>query len=186
MNQQYEFINLNLSNATLITPFYAEDFRGGIQKLYSKEVFEQHGIFFEPVETIVITSKQNVIRGLHFQRIEGQAKLIKVIKGKIFAVILDINQNSITYGKWSSVELTDDGNEVYVPEDCAFGSFALKDSVLLCQCGSKFITEYSDGILWNDQDIGINWPLDKIEGLPILSDKDKNLRLLKEYKKYEA
>lgn len=185
MNQQYEFEKLDLSNATLITPFCAEDFRGEIRKLYSKEMFEKHGIFFEPVEDIVITSKKGVIRGLHFQKIEGQAKLIRVIKGKILAVILHINKNSITYGKWISIELTDDGKGIYVPGDCAFGSMALEDSILWCQCDSKFIAEYSDGIIWNDDDVDISWPLTKLDSGPILSERDKKLKTFKECMKDE-
>ena len=181
MNKQYEFIDLGIYNATLITPFCTEDVRGDVRKVYSREVFEKNGILFQQVEDLLITSKKNVIRGLHFQRIEGQAKLIRVIKGKIFAVILDIDVNSKTFGKWISLEIEDD-KVIYVPKECAFGLLALKDTVISCQCDSKFIAEYSDGIIWNDQNIGINWPLEKIEGQPLLSEKDNHLQLLKEYR----
>lgn len=185
LNKQYKFVDLKLSNATLITSFCAEDFRGEVKKLYSKEVFKKSRIAFEPVEDMLITSKKNVIRGLHFQRIETQSKLIRVVKGKIFAVILDIDVKSTTCGKWISLELTDDDKMVYVPPKCAFGSLALEDSIISCQCGSKFIAEYSDGILWSDKKLGIEWPLNEMKDEVILSEKDRKWQLFEEYKKYE-
>ena len=104
-----------------------------------------------------------------------------MIKGKIFAVILDIDEKSETFGKWTSIEMNNNGEMIYIPEKCAFGSFALEDSYILCKCGNKFIAEYSDGILWNDKDINVDWPLDKLDGEVVLSDKDKRLQLFKEY-----
>nr|WP_294492558.1 dTDP-4-dehydrorhamnose 3,5-epimerase family protein [uncultured Anaerosporobacter sp.] len=175
MNRKYEFTQLNISNAVLIDTLCAKDDRGEVCKTYSKEAFEKQGICFEPVESIQIISKKNVLRGIHFQKIYGQPKLIRVEQGHIFAVMVDINIKSTTFGKWISFDMINDGKEIYVPGDCAFGSLALEDSVIACSCGSEFIAKYSDGIRWNDSVLDIDWPLWKLEGEPIISEKDERL-----------
>ena len=179
--EQFKFIKLNINNARLIIPTLNEDFRGSVSKVYSREILRKEGIVFDCVEDLIIYSKKSVIRGLHFQKKEGQSKMVQVFEGKIFAVILDIDEKSETFGKWVSIEMINNGEVIYIPEKCAFGSLALENSIISCKCGNKFVAEYSDGILWNDKDIKIDWPLDELGVIPILSDKDKNLQLLKEY-----
>lgn len=185
MEKQFEFKKVGISDAYLITLKKMTDFRGEIVKTCSKDIFLQNGINFNPDEEIIIKSRKNVLRGLHFQKNEGQAKLLRVIGGKIFCVILDINIKSNTFGKWVGIELNNEQEEVFVPRDCALGTLALENSVLSCYCDGKYVTEDCSGILWNDPELMINWPLQNLESPPVLSKKDENLALFMEYKKYE-
>ena len=134
-------------------------------------------------EEIIIKSSKNVLRGLHFQKGEGQAKLVRVIDGKLFCVILDINKDSNTFGKWISIWLDDEYKEIFVPRDCALGTFAVEDSVFSCYSDGKYVAKDCSGIIWNDTDLNIDWPLKRE---PVLSKKDQDLCKFVEYKKYEG
>lgn len=179
MVQRFDFTDLSLPGVKLITCFTAEDGRGKTIKDYSYEVFFENGVLFQPMETLYINSKKNVLRGLHFQRVKGQSKLIRCIYGSVWAVIVDINKNSPTLGKWLSLELTSDKcDEIYIPGEFAVGTLALEDAEIVCKCGEKFYAEYSDGIFWNDPKLRITWPINDI---PILSEKDAALQSFQTY-----
>lgn len=182
MLTHYEFKELSLSGVFKITPFQSSDDRGMLIKDYVQEVFEENGIKFEPVENLCIYSKRNVLRGLHFQRMEEQDKLIRCISGLIWAVVVDLRYGSPTFGSWIGEELAHE-KELYIPRGFALGTYALQDSILECKCGEKFCPEYDDGICWNDEDLNICWPIEADSGVPIVSAKDKNLQKFKDYAK---
>lgn len=174
MNIEYKFEEQCISGVYKIMPFSSSDYRGYGVKDFSEEVFRENGICFQPKEILTIRSKKGVLRGIHFQRIKGQAKLIRCIEGKLWCAVVDIRKDRATFGQWISVDINE-GMEIYVPGDCAVGTLALEDSLMLCTYDEKYYGGYDDGIRWDDMDIGIEWPLDEIEGVPVLSEKDKRL-----------
>lgn len=186
MIQKFEFRETNISGLIEVTPFNADDIRGCFTKDYSREIFEQNGIYHDLAEVFYTTSKKGVIRALHFQRVKQQPKLVRCIWGHVWDVVVDLRKDSPTFKKWLAFDLIGEKhNEILVPAGCAHGYLVLKDSIVSYKCGEKFYGEYDDGILWDDPDIGIKWPLELIGGrdMIILADKDKNLQT---FQKFEA
>lgn len=182
MVQQFDFHELELSGAYLIQPFIATDNRGKFIKDYSKEVFEDNGIFHELKEVFYTYSKKGVIRAIHFQREREQAKLVRCIKGKIYDVIVDLRKESKTYGKWKGIYLSDiSQQEIYIPEHFGHGYLVLEEAIVSYKCAEKFYAKFDDGIIWNDEDLKIKWPLELVDDQIILSEKDKNLQSFSEY-----
>lgn len=162
-----------------ITPFNADDVRGCFTKDYSKEVFEANGIHHDLMEVFYTTSYKGVIRAMHFQRVKQQPKLVRCIHGHVWDVVVDLRLDSPTFKKWLSFDLFGDRrNEILVPAGCAHGYLVLEQSIVSYKCAEKFYGEYDDGIIWNDPDLAIDWPLERIGGEEclILSDKDSNLQ----------
>lgn len=184
MIQKWEIDELDLKGAYLIKPFISYDNRGRFIKDYSKEIFELSGIKHDLKEVFYTVSYKGVIRALHFQEVKQQAKLVRCIKGKIFDVIVDLRKNSPTYKEWRGFYLSDENNiELLVPEHFAHGYLVLEDSIVSYKCAEKFYGEYDSGIMWNDETLNINWPLDEIGGIEniILSEKDQNLQSFKNF-----
>ena len=179
MIQKFDFQKTEIPGLLEITPFNAEDIRGCFTKDYSKEVFEANGIYHDLAEVFYTTSHKGVIRALHFQRIKQQPKLVRCVWGHVWDVVVDLRKDSPTFKKWLSFDLTRrNQKEVLVPSGCAHGYLVLEDSIVSYKCGEKFYGEYDDGILWDDSDIGVEWPLELVGGREkvILADKDKNLQ----------
>lgn len=174
MDNKYKFKKHSISGVYTIIPFSSADDRGAGVKVFSEEIFKENGICFQPREMLTIKSKKGVLRGLHFQRIKEQAKLIHCISGKLWCVVADIRKECATFGQWISVDLNE-GMEVYISEGCAIGTLALEDSCMICAYNEKYYAEYDDGIRWDDPDIGVEWPLEQIGGIPIISRKDQML-----------
>ncbi len=182
MVQQFRFEKTGFPEVIRITPFSASDDRGGIVKDYAEEPFAENGILFTPVETIYIESHKGVLRGLHFQRVQQQPKLIRCLSGKVWSAIVDIRKESPSFGKWISEEISErNSRALFVPEGFAFGTLAMEDSLLSSKCGQRFYAEYDSGIYWNDPDLDIQWPIDQTS-VVIISEKDKRLQSLKEYR----
>ena len=180
--QSFRFENLRLPNIKLVTPLYVEDERGAIEKTYSKDVFLQAGINFVPEEEMYITSRAGVLRGLHFQRRKPQAKLLRCLKGRIWVVAADVCLGSSTLGKWVAAEISDKSlTGMYVPAGYAVGTLALEDSIIGCQCDEKFYADYAAGIRWNDNDLGISWPIHQLEEDLVIALKDLSLPSLRIY-----
>lgn len=191
MNTKFNFEKTEIPGVIKVTPFNAEDVRGRFTKDYSKEVFEANGITHDLAEVFYTTSHKGVIRALHFQRIKQQPKLVRCIYGHVWDVVVDLRRESPTFKKWLSFDLTGENNvEVLVPAGCAHGYLVIEPSVVSYKCAEKFYGEYDDGIMWNDPDIAVAWPLDKIGGEQnlILAEKDKNLQsfahLMENYDKF--
>ncbi len=184
MIQKFEFKETEIKGLIEINSFNADDNRGCFTKDYSKEVFEANGIKHDLMEVFYTTSYKGVIRALHFQRVMQQAKLVRCITGHIYDVVVDLRKDSPTFKKWLGFDLIGEKhNQVLVPEGCAHGYLVLEDSIVSYKCGEKFYGEYDDGIKWNDKDINIQWPIDKVGGEEklIFSEKDKNLQTFDEF-----
>ena len=186
MIQKFNFEELPLKGACKITPFYATDDRGGFLKDYNVDMFRANGIEHELKEVFYTISKRGVIRATHFQLVKQQAKLVRCVSGHVYDVIVDLRPDSPTYGKWMGFDLTGENMvELYIPQYFGHGYLVLEDSVVSYKCGEVFYGEGDSGIMFNDPDIGIVWPFEKIGGIEnmIISDKDKNLMSFKEYQK---
>lgn len=184
MVQQFEFKETKISGLIEVTPFNAEDIRGCFTKDYSKEIFEANGIKHDLKEVFYTTSHRGVIRALHFQRIKQQPKLVRCITGHVYDVVVDLRKNSPTYKEWIGFDLIGEKhNEILVPAGCAHGYLVLEPSIVSYKCAEKFYGEYDDGIMWNDEEIGVRWPLEQIGGVEnlIIADKDKNLQTFREF-----
>jgi len=184
MIQKFVFNETEIKGLYEITPFNAEDIRGCFTKDYSKEVFEQNGIHHDLQEVFYTTSHKGVIRALHFQRVKQQPKLVRCIWGHVYDVVVDLRKNSPTFKKWLGFDLIGERhNEILVPAGCAHGYLVLEHSIVSYKCSEKFYGEYDDGIMWNDPDINVKWPLEVIGGINkvILAEKDQKLQTFKEF-----
>lgn len=185
MIRKFDFEELDLKGSFKITPFYATDERGGFVKDYNIEMFKSNGIEHELKEVFYTISKKGVIRATHFQLVKQQAKLVRCISGHVYDVIVDLRQNSPTFGQWRGFDLTGDNQvELYIPPFFGHGYLVLEDSIVSYKCGEVFYGDGDSGIMYNDPDINIQWPFDKIGGIEnmIISDKDLNLMSFKEYR----
>lgn len=182
MIQKFSINKTEIEGLFHIKPFVAYDERGYFLKDYSKEIFEQNGISHELTEVFYTNSYKGTIRAIHFQREKQQAKLVRCVSGKVFDICVDLRKDSKTFGKWVGFYLSEENkDQLLIPEGCGHGYLVLEDSIVSYKCAEKFYGEYDDGIMWNDEDISIEWPLHEVENL-ILSDKDKNLQTFKEFK----
>lgn len=176
----FEFEQQNIKDVILIKPKVFSDNRGFFMETYKKSVFMENGIDLDFIQDNHSKSKKNVLRGLHFQKYPyEQAKLLRCIKGKIVDVAVDIRPDSDTFKNYVRVELSEDNNHMlFIPMGFAHGFVSLSDDVeLIYKTSGEYNPQADCGILWNDKDLNINW---KIDFEPILSDKDKNQKTLKE------
>lgn len=185
MIQKWNFEELELKGAYLITPFFASDERGGLIKDYNVEMFQDNGISHELKEVFYTISKRGVIRATHFQLVKQQAKLVRCVSGHVYDVIVDLRPDSETYGKWMGFHLTGENMySLYVPQYFGHGYLVIDDSIVSYKAGEVFYGEGDSGIMYDDQEIGIEWPFELIGGKEnlIISDKDKQLMSFSEYK----
>ena len=184
MIRKFEFEKTAIDGLIKVLPFKADDLRGYFTKDYSKEIFEHNGITHNIAEIFYTTSHKGVIRALHFQRVMQQPKLVRCISGQVYEVVVDLRKDSATFKQWLGFELTGENQlEILVPAGCAHGYLVLEESIVSYKCAEKFYGEYDDGIMWNDSDINVKWPIEKIGGKEniILADKDKNLQTFKQF-----
>lgn len=179
----FKFKALELKDAFLIENFFLGDNRGGFTKCFEKDIYANAGIEFNLNETFTSVSAKNVIRGLHFQTHNPQAKLICVVKGMVWDVIVDLRPESYTYKKWISAELSAENHKaLYVPKGFAHGFASLEDgTVVLYQCDGAYDKATDTGIIFNDPEIGIVWPVDEV--VAIHSSRDLSLMTLSEFEK---
>lgn len=184
MITKFNFEEMDLKGAFKIQPFYATDERGGFVKDYNIDMFKANGIEHELKEVFYTISKKGVIRATHFQLVKQQAKLVRCVSGHVYDVIVDLRLDSPTFGQWRGFDLTGENQvELYIPQYFGHGYLVLEDSVVSYKCGEVFYGEGDSGIMYNDPDINIQWPFEKIGGIEnmIISEKDKNLMSFKEY-----
>ena len=162
-----------LSGAKIIEPDVFGDHRGFFLESWNARRYAEHGLPERFVQSNLSRSKKNVLRGLHFQQPQAQGKLVYVLEGAVFDVAVDIRHGSPTFGQWHGVTLSADNfRQFYVPEGFAHGFCVLSDSALFAyHCTQAYAPQYDAGILWNDPDIGIQWPIEQ----PLLSEKDRQL-----------
>jgi len=178
----FEFIKTDIPEVILIKPKVFGDNRGFFMETYKKSDFEKAGINIVFVQDNHSKSVKGVLRGLHYQKEPfAQGKLVRCVKGKIFDVAVDIRKGSPTFGKWVGYELSEENKlMLWIPKGFAHGFLTLSDEaeVIYKVSGGEYSPEYDAGIIWNDADIGIKWPVKDINEV-LLSDKDKNLPDLK-------
>ncbi|MDL2217839.1 dTDP-4-dehydrorhamnose 3,5-epimerase [Christensenellaceae bacterium OttesenSCG-928-M15] len=171
-----------MQGVTVIDPFFAPDERGFFSKWFEADIFRAHGIEINPFEAFDSLSAKGVIRGLHFQKKYWQSKLVRCLSGELFDVVVDLRKGSLTFGKWEGFYLSAENRRlIFVPEGFAHGFLSLQNETITSYlCGDKFDAESDGGIRWDDPQIGVEWPLDKIDREIIVSQKDQCLPLLSE------
>lgn len=177
----FQIEKLELEGSCVIHNFFSKDSRGGFMKLFERDIYAAGGIDFALNETFVTVSSRNVIRGLHFQRNRPQAKVVSVVQGKVWDVIVDLRPDSDTFRQWLGVELGGDQHKsLYVPRGFAHGFAALEDqTIMVYQCQGAYDKETDTGIRFDDPDLGIRWPVDLTEA--IHSERDLELMNFQEY-----
>lgn len=157
------------------------DNRGYFMETYKKVDFDNAGLKYDFIQDNQSKSKKGVLRGLHYQKTFPQAKLVRCIEGEVFDVCVDLRKDSPTYGKWAGVVLSaEKGNQFMIPRGFAHGFLVLSETATFCyKCDEIYHPEDEGGIMWNDPDIGVEWPFK--EDI-FLSEKDKTHLPLKESK----
>ena len=168
-----------IEGLTIITPTVHGDSRGYFMETYSERDMEENGIKISFVQDNQSASHKGVLRGLHFQKHFPQTKLVRVIKGAVFDVAVDLRKNSKTFGKWFGIELTEENKKQFlIPKGFAHGFLVLSESAEFCyKCDDFYHPNDEGGLAWDDETIGIKWPeAGEIE----LSEKDKHNPRLKD------
>ena len=172
---------LAIPEVLLITPKRHGDARGWFAETWSEKLMAQAGLAHPFVQdNQAFNAKKATVRGLNFQKApHAQGKLVRVLKGSIYDVAVDVRPGSATYGRWVAATLTAErGEQLFVPRGFAHGYCTLEpDTELFYKVDGKYARELEGGLVWNDPDLAIPWPL---EGEPVLSDKDKVLPRLKD------
>ena len=157
----------------VITPTVFEDSRGYFMETYNYKDYKEAGIDQVFVQDNQSASVRGVLRGLHFQINYPQDKLVRVLSGEVYDVAVDLRKGSATYGKWYGVLLSaENRKQFFVPKNFAHGFYVVSDyAEFAYKCTDFYYPNDEGGIIWNDPDIGVKWPIH--EGTqPILSDKD--------------
>lgn len=164
-----------LPEVKIVEPAVFKDDRGYFCEIYHKEKFAEQGIKGDFVQDNQSYSLQGTIRGLHYQiEPKAQAKLVKVVKGEIFDVAIDIRPNSPTFGQWVGEYLSEENKKnLYIPGDFAHGFYVTsKEAIIVYKCTNFYSKEHERSIIWNDPTIKIDWPL--IPNIKLhISDKDQ-------------
>ena len=172
---------LKLNGSYEITLAPRGDKRGYFMRSYDRKIFAEHGLQTEWLqENESLSTQINTVRGLHFLLpSHTETKLVRAVKGTILDVFVDMRKDSETFGKWDSIELSDDNYKaVYIPKGFAHGFLTLTEQVIVqYKVDAAYVGEADRGIFWNDPKIGIDWGVEN----PILSDRDKNLPLLEDF-----
>lgn len=174
----FEFVRLDIKGLILIQPQVFNDGRGFFLETYKMSDFAEAGINRLFVQDNHSRSVKGTLRGLHYQKPPyAQGKLVRAIRGKVYDVVVDIRKDSPTYGEWYGTNLSDKNKHIlYVPEGLAHGFIVLSDTAdLLYKTTNVYSPESEAGIIWNDPDLNIPWPIDE----PILSDRDTQWPTLK-------
>ena len=170
----FSFKALSIPDVILVEPKVFSDDRGYFLESFKSSDFLLNHIPNYFVQDNLSFSKQNVIRGMHFQKKpKEQGKLVSVIKGRVLDIAVDLRKESPTFLKWIAVELNDKQHAMlYIPEGFAHGFLSLTEEVyLLYKCTNEYDPKFDAGIRWDDPDIGIEWPVNK----PVVSEKDQHL-----------
>ena len=174
----FSFKRLSIPDIILVEPQSFPDERGFFLESYKESEFTSNGIKTIFVQDNLSHSVKGVLRGLHYQKNrKAQAKLVIALRGEIFDVAVDIRKNSSTYGKWVGEILSESNhNSLYIPEGFAHGFCILSEEAdVLYKVSQEYSPEDEKGIIWNDTEINITWPIDK----PIIQEKDSKLPDLK-------
>ncbi len=181
-----EYKKTTIEGVYIIEPKVFNDARGYFFEAWKKEDFEQHIGKMEFVQDNESKSSYGVLRGLHYQKGDcSQAKLVRVIKGKVLDVAVDIRKSSPTFGKYVMVELSDENKrQFFIPRGFAHGFLVLSDEAIFTyKVDNAYAPQADAGIRWNDPDINIQWPIDPTQVQT--SEKDLNQPFLKDAEVFE-
>ena len=169
----------------VIEPTVFKDERGYFVETYNQNDMKEAGLDMVFVQDNQSMSTRGVLRGLHFQKQFPQGKLVRVVRGKVFDVAVDLRSDSKTYGKWFGVELSAANlKPFYIPEGFAHGFLVLSDEAEFCyKCTDFYHPGDEGGLTWNDPEIGVEWPLEEGVDL-IISEKDQKWKGLKDTFKF--
>ena len=169
----------SLDGVLIIQPNVFKDERGYFFEPFNEQSFKKYVKKYNFVQDNQSVSKKRVLRGLHFQKKYPQGKLVRCSKGSVFDVVVDIDFKSKTFGKYFSIVLSEENNNLlWIPPGYAHGFQALSDyACFQYKCTDYYYPDDQGGIVWNDTDLDIQWPIAK----PLVSEKDKLNPSLKEY-----
>lgn len=178
-------IKTKIPDVMILEPAVYGDERGFFFESFNTQAFQQEtGLKHQFVQDNHSRSAKNVLRGLHYQIKQPQGKLVRVVQGEVFDVAVDIRKSSSTFGQWVGEHLSAENKKMFwVPPGFAHGFVVLSDTAeFLYKTTDYYAPEYERCIIWNDPEINIDW---SIEGVPLLSDKDKTGSRLKEAEVFE-
>jgi dTDP-4-dehydrorhamnose 3,5-epimerase len=173
-----KIIPTRLSEVLLIEPMVFGDRRGYFLETYQRERYAAAGVDADFVQDNISFSQGTILRGLHFQNPQGQAKLVQVLEGEIFDVAVDVRRGSPTFGQWASAKLSSaKARQLFIPKGFAHGFCVLSEAALfMYKCSDYYAPNSERGICWNDPDLAIDWPVKA----PMLSDRDNTFARLKD------
>lgn len=176
----FRFTGTPIEGLFVIEPAVHGDSRGYFMEVYNQKALQEAGICATFVQDNQSLSVKGVLRGLHFQKTHPQAKLVRVIRGNVFDVAVDMRKSSPTFGCWYGLELSGENKkQLYIPEGFAHGFLVLSDTAEFSyKCTDFYHPEDEGGLKWDDPEVGIVWPLGDMT--PQLSEKDKILPSLKD------
>ena len=186
---KFKKIETGLKDLFIIEPQIFEDSRGFFLESYNYNDFKELGIETIFVQDNHSKSLKGVLRGLHFQKEEySQAKLVRVLKGAVLDIAVDLRKDSETFGKYIAVELNEKNKKMFfIPRNFAHGFLTLEDNTeFFYKCDNFYNSQSEGGIIWNDSDLNIDWKFEKYnidKNKLIISEKDKKNMSFKEYKK---
>ena len=171
-----KILSTSFTDLKVIQSEIHKDYRGFFKEDYKKKNFKDKSFIFRCISS----SKKNILRGMHLQRRFTQGKYVSVLKGSILDVVIDLRKKSKTFGKHFKIILSDENaKSLYIPAGFAHGFLALKkENIVYYHCTKYRSAKHEVGILWNDEDLNIKWPINK----PIVSKKDKKNFSFKEFK----
>ena len=176
-----EFVPTRIPEIILVRPKVYEDPRGYFMEVYREDRFSAGGISRSFVQENQSRSQKGVLRGLHYQIRQAQGKLVRVLSGEIFDIAVDLRRSSSTFGQWVGVILSaENRHQLWIPEGFAHGFYVMSDHAeVVYKVTDYYAPAWERSILWNDPQIGIEWPLGS-DSLPTLSQKDMDGKPLAE------
>ena len=179
---QFQFTKTGIEGLVVVEPKVFGDNRGYFMETYNYNDFKASGLDMVFVQDNQSKSKKGVLRGLHFQKKNPQGKLVRVVSGEVYDVAVDLRKGSDTYGKWYGVLLSaENKKQFYVPEGFAHGFVVMSETAeFVYKCTRFYDPSDEGGLMWNDPEIGIDWPVPENAEL-LLSEKDQHHQPLKDF-----
>lgn len=179
---QFQFTKTGIEGLVVVEPKVLGDNRGYFMETYNYNDFKAAGLDMVFVQDNQSKSKKGVLRGLHFQKKNPQGKLVRVVSGEVYDVAVDLRKGSDTYGKWYGVLLSaENKKQFYVPEGFAHGFVVMSETAeFVYKCTRFYDPSDEGGLMWNDPEIGIDWPVPENAEL-LLSEKDQHHQPLKDF-----
>lgn len=175
-----KIVSTDIEDVKIIEPEVFGDHRGFFMESWSEKKLRESGLDLKFVQDNHSKSSTNILRGLHYQVVKPQGKLVRVVRGAVFDVAVDIRRSSPTFGKWVGVELNEDNKKMlWIPPGFAHGFYVLgEEAEFLYKCTEYYMPEHDRTLRWDDPEIAIDWPLQG--DTPVLSDKDSKGPFLSE------